>query len=122
MEIIYNHAITRVVAYPKIADYSLNFSIVNDYKKVVGRKLLIFPIYSAPHDAIVKWWSGDYYCAVIDFKHHELFVENGILFRKPHYRIFLSDKSHKDVYFETVDELNKAIEEFKVIAPNLIFE
>lgn len=113
MEILCTQAITRVKTYPKVKDYDIRFVIRENYKKRIGRKFLFFPVYETPHDAVVRWWSGDYFCPVSEFNHKELFIEDGEFFRKPHCRIFMNDKSSKDVYFETIDELDIYINRLK---------
>lgn len=122
MEILFLQSLTKVRVYPKVKDYDIKFVIRKNYKKRIGRKFLFFPVYEAPHDAVVKWWSGDYFCPVSKFKHKELFIEDGELFRKPHCRIFMNDKSYKDVYFETIEELDKYVEKLKSMSDTITFE
>lgn len=122
MNILYVHGITRVSVYKKAEYQQLNFKLVSNFKKRVGYKFLIFPIYENIGESVINYWSGEFYSTAKDFRHSKIFLENGKFYHKPHCLIYMSDKSSKDVYFNDVEELNKYVYELKLIAPNIIIE
>ena len=123
MNILYVHGITRVSVHKKIEDWQRNFKLVSNFKRRVGYKFLIFPIYENLGESVLRgWWSEEFYSTAKDFKHSKIFLENGKFYHKPHCSIYMNDKSNKDVYFNTVEELEKYIYELKAFAPNIIIE
>ena len=122
MDILYVHGITKVSVFNKIKDWESKFEIVKSFKRKVGKKFLFFPIYEDLGEWVVTWWSGKFVSTVKDFKHSEMFIEDGVFYHKPHCSIYMNNKSRKDVYFETVEELNKYVYELKSLAPNIIIE
>lgn len=96
--------------------------IVKNFRKKVGRKFLFFPIYENIGECVVTWWSEEFYSTAKDFKHSKIFLENGKFYHKPHCSIYMNDKSSKDVYFNTVEELEKYVYELKALATNIIIE
>lgn len=121
--IIFNHAISNIRVYPKIIDWESSYRLVTNFKLRTGYKFLVIPVYKNIPKAITKGWlSEDFVCDANEFKHNRLFIEDDIIYVRPHCTIFLNNKSYQDVYFDTVDELNSYVDEIKSKAPHIIVE
>ena len=54
-----------------------------------------------------------------EYKEKNAYVENGKVYYYPHCTIYLMDESKKDVYFETVEEMEAYITELASSAPHI---
>jgi hypothetical protein len=126
MAILFNHSISRVNVLPKYQPFRFecSLSIVRNFKKKVGRKYWFFPVYEIIPVAVVRT-SGlfedqeKFLCELKDFESKYYYFEDDEVYKKPHCTICMNDKSHKDVYFETVEELNAYVDELKSKAPHI---
>jgi hypothetical protein len=119
--IIFNHAISNIRVYPKVEDWLTNYKVVNDFKLRVGYKFFIIPVYKIIPKAVVRGLAWEFVCDTNEFKHDRLFIEDDKFYYRPHCTIFLNNKSHQDVYFDSVEELNSYVDEIKSKAPHIIF-
>jgi hypothetical protein len=126
MAILFNHAITRVNVFPKYKPFRFecSLSIERDFKKKIGVKYWFLPVYEIIPVAVVRNAGlfddrKELVCELKDFKSDHHYFEDDVLYKKPHCTICMSDKSHKDVYFDTVEELNAYVDELKSKAPHI---
>ncbi len=124
--IIFNSNITRVNVHKKYKPNRFESSLkyVAVYRKKVGRKFLFFPIYEIVYHAVIRtggvFDSGeDFVCELKDYESEYYYFEDGILYEKPHCTIFMNDGKSREVHFNTVDELDKFVEDLKSKAPHI---
>ncbi len=125
--IIFTSNITKVNVFPKYQprSYESTLAYRENYKKRVGTKFLIFPVYEIVPHAVVREAglfdsTEEFVCDLKDFKSDYYYFEDGVLYEKPHCTIYMNDRSSKDVHFESVDWLNVYVEEIKSKAPHII--
>jgi hypothetical protein len=127
MAILFNHAITRVNVHPKYKPlrFECSLSIERDFKKKIGVKYWFFPIYEIIPAAVVRNAGlfhdyDEFVCELKDFEsEYYYFGEDDVLYEKPHCTICMSDKSSKEIHFDTVEELNAYVDELKSKAPHI---
>jgi hypothetical protein len=122
MESIYVHGITKISKFPKIEDWDVNFKIVSNFKKKVGRRYLFFPVYEDLGESVVTWWTENFVSTTKEFKHSKLFIEDGKFYHKPHISIYMNNKSRKDIYFNSIEEMDAKYRELRNLAPNVNFD
>lgn len=122
MEILFNHAFTRVLVYPKKGYHGLSLFIKKDYRNLVGRKFWIFPGYEKIEYAVLTTWPERFVCSVEDYEDDEKYIENNIIYYKPHCTIIMNDKSARSVIFDTPEELENYVSELKGGIPHLVIE
>lgn len=54
----------------------------------------------------------------VDWKNS--YHEDDVIYYKPHCVIHTADKNNQEIYFETVEELDKYVDELKAQAPHII--
>jgi hypothetical protein len=121
MNIIFNSAISNVRVYPKIKNYDLSYEIKKNFKIVVGRKFFIIPIFKNIPNAVVDYWGNKFISSVEDFKGVKSFIEDDTFYYKPHCKIFFGN-GNQEVFFETVEGLNKYVDDLKIFAPHIVIE
>lgn len=126
MAILFNHAITRIGVHPNYQPnrFECSLTLVENFKKRVGTKYWIFPIYEIIPQAVVRskgLFSDrcEFVCELKDFKSKYYYFKDGQIYEKPHCTIHMNDKSSRKVHFETVDELNAYVEDLKSKAPHI---
>jgi hypothetical protein len=119
MKIVFNSNITEIRVYPKARYYS-DLALRNGLV-FKGRKYLIFPIYERK-EGLFRRWDGEYWGSIDDYntKDRKSYVEDGEFYSKPHYELHMNNGKHHEVYFETVEELNEAVNGLKNMAPHII--
>ena len=125
--VIFNSNIARVTIHRKHRPnmFECSLELVENFKKKIGRKFLFFPIYEIVPQAVVRGggiFSRDTYefvCELKDYKSEYYYFENGVLYEKPHCVIHTNDKHSKEVHFESVEELEKFVEDLKSKAPHI---
>ena len=107
MKIILNNSITKVIVYKKCVDQYSNLSIENNFKRKIGRKWFIFPVYEIIPSAVVKygWSNKEFICSVENFKNDKRYIENGEIYFLPHCTFHMNDGSKEDMYFQTEENL-----------------
>ena len=120
MNIIFNHAISNIRVYPKVEDWLTNYKVVNDFKLRVGYKFFVIPVYKVIPKAVVRGWNREFVCDANEFKHDRLFIEDDKFYYRPHCIISLNNKSHQDVYFDSVEDLDKYVSDLILKAPHII--
>ena len=121
MNIVFNSSISNVRVYPKIKNYDLSYEVKKNFKVVVGRKFLIIPIFKNIPNAVVNYWSNKFICSVEDFQGVKSFIENDTFYYKPHCIIFFGNGS-QEVFFETIEELDKYVNDLKIFAPHIVID
>ena len=120
--IIFNHAITAIYVYRKYKYYSfLSYRICHDFKMKVGKRFGIFPKYEKI-TCVVRTnglFHEEFCCHLEDFKHDNLYIENGVIYENPHCTIVMNNDNKKVVYFDTVEELETFVEELQAKAPHI---
>ena len=127
MNIIFNNAISNVRVFPKNKDFNTGLKVVNNYKRKIGTKYLVIPIYEIVPNAVVDRWAGfepGYYSTVEEFNQtsEKCYIEDNTIYYKPHCTIFFGIKGYQDVYFKTVEELNNYVEDLKKLGSHIIIE
>jgi hypothetical protein len=124
--IIFNSNIARVTIFRKRSPHKFECSLklVENFKKKVGRKFLFFPVYEIIQEAVVNTGgvfsdTREFVCELKDYKSDYYYFEDGVLYEKPHCVIHTNDKHSKEVHFETVEELEKFVDELKSKAPHI---
>ena len=125
--IIFNSNISKVNVFPKYRPncFESRLAYRKDFKKRVGTKFLIFPVYEIVPHAVIREvglfdTTEEFVCELKDFKSDYYYFEDGVLYEKPHCTIYMNDRSSKDVHFESVEVLNSYVEEIKSKAPHII--
>jgi hypothetical protein len=120
--ILFNHAITKVIVRPKYSPWDSHLTIVENFKKRVGRKFLIIPIYEIVPVAVTHWWTEEFLCEAKDLPEYrsKLYVENGEIYENPFCLICMNDQSSEKIYFPTEEALNEYVETLKSQAPHII--
>jgi hypothetical protein len=121
MNIIFNSAISNVRVYSKIENYDISYEVKKNFKVVVGRKFLIIPIFKTIPNAVVNHWNNKFICSVEDFKGVKSFIEDDTIYYKPHCKIFFGNGS-QEIFFETIEELDKYVNDLKIFAPHIVIE
>ena len=121
-QILLNHAITKVTVCPKYSPWDSHLTIVKNFKKRVGRKLLIFPIYEIVPEAVTHWWTEEFICESKDLPEYrsKLYVEDGVIYENPFCHIYMNDQSSEKIYFSSAEKLNEYVETLKAQAPHII--
>ena len=114
MNIIFNNAISNII-------------VLNNFKRKIGTKYLVIPIYEIVPNAVIDehaGFSGEYYCTVEEFNQtsEKSYIEDNKIYYKPHCTIFFGMKGYQDVYFKTVEELNNYVEDLKKLGSHIIIE
>jgi hypothetical protein len=127
MNIIFNHSISNVRVFPKNEKWNTSLIVLNNFKRKIGTKYLIIPIYEIVPNAVIDehaGFSGEYYCTVEEFNQtsEKCYIEDDTIYYKPYCTIFYNNKGHEDIFFETVEELNLYVGELKTIGPHIIVE
>jgi hypothetical protein len=107
--IIFNHGIVRILVRKK--SQNLYWSVVT--KKVgpwFGPKI--------EKKFVQRLWEEP--IPIEDAKWNSSYIEDDEIYYKPHCIIYMTDKSNKEVYFETEEELTKYVDELKEKAPHII--
>ena len=75
MKILLNNSITKVIVYKK-CEYCYPLSIESNFKRKIGKKWFIFPVYDIIPSAVVKWgWSKkEFVSSVEDFKNDKRYI------------------------------------------------
>lgn len=105
MKIILNNSITKVIVYKKCEHYSISYRIVTNFKKKIGRKWLMFPIYEIIPTAVVRWYDHSFVCSAEDFKSDKIYIEDNKIYHYPHCTFHMNDGSKEDMYFQTEENL-----------------
>jgi hypothetical protein len=115
MKIILNNSITKVIVYKKCVDQYSNLSIENNFKRKIGRKWFIFPVYETIPSAVVKygWSNKEFICSVENFKNTKRYIENGEIYFFPHCTFHMNDGSKEDMYFQTEENLLSYVKQFQ---------
>lgn len=109
MQIIFNHAITRV----HIKKKSLNW-----YYSIVTKKT--GPLFGKKTE---KKFVKEVFCSLRpldEVNWRNSYVEDDVVYLKPHCIICTSDNRETEIYFETEQELIKYTDELKEKAPHII--
>lgn len=123
MNILFNHAISNIRVYPKREAWDTSYKLVHNFKLRVGYKFLIIPTYKKIPKAVIKgFWHEDFVCSADDFNHPKIYLVDETFYYKPHCTLFLNNKSYQDVFFNTVEDLNKYVEDLISKAPHIICE
>ncbi len=127
MNIIFHRAITNIRVYPKSENWDLNWhhKVVYNYKRKIGRKFLFFPIYEIHDKGVVEegaFSDNKFYTMEEVSKWKKTYIENDKFYLKPHCTIFYGHKSNEDVFFETVEELNKYVDNIKNNGTHIIIK
>jgi hypothetical protein len=127
MNIIFNNAISNVRVFPKNEKWNTSLIVLNNFKRKIGTKYLIIPIYEIVPNAVIDEYasfSGEFYCTVEEFNQtsEKCYIEDYTIYYKPYCTIFFGIKGHEDIFFETVEELNLYVDELKTIGPHIIVE
>ena len=127
MNIIFNNAISNIRVLPKNENWNTNLIVLNNFKRKIGTKYLIIPIYEIVPNAVIDEhasFSGEYYCTVEEFNQtsEKSYIEDSTIYYKPHCTIFFGTKGYEDVFFETVGELDLYVDKLKSIGPHIIIE
>jgi hypothetical protein len=115
---IFTHAITSISVFPKSENYSRR---VYSRKKRIGWDWRsIIPIYETKY-YVYNWWSDEKISTVEEYNSiaKKSYVEDNIVYHKPHCRIFMNDKTNQDVFFETEGELYAYVENLTSMAPHI---
>lgn len=127
MNIIFHRAISNVRVYPKSENWDLNWhhKVVYNYKRKIGRKFLFFPIYEIHDKGVVEegaFSDNKFYTMEEVSKWKKTYIENDKFYLKPHCTIFYGHKGSQDIFFETVEELNKYVDDIKNHGTHIIIE
>ncbi len=122
MEILFNHAFTRVLVYPKKRYNGSYLFIKKNYKNLFRWKLWIFQEYEKIDYAVLTTWPERFVCSVEDYESNEKYIENNVIYYKPHCTIIMNDKSARSVIFDTPEELENYVSELKGGIPHLVIE
>jgi hypothetical protein len=116
--IIFNHAICKITVHPKSENE--NREVVTLTKKVGwGWKGIIpYPILERK-EFVKRFWSDKIISSVDEYNEKNSYVEDGKVYYYPHCTIHLMDESRKDVYFETVEEMEAYVTELASSAPHI---
>jgi hypothetical protein len=125
MDIIFSKSITNIRVLPKSINWDTPLIVLNSFKRMIGTKYLIIPVYEVVPNAVINQYasfSGEFYSTVEEFNKtsEKCYIEGNTIYYKPHCTIFYSVKGYKDVFFETIEELNLYVDELKTIGPHII--
>lgn len=134
MKILYTNAISEVFVKPK-SSFIPNRSIVRNYKKRIGRKYLVIPVYEIVSEAVLHWWDDEFVCTVDEFnekrgrgylgillKNEEVFIENETFYLYPHCTIVMNNGSQHSVFFDTVEQLDEYVKELKLNGNHIVIK
>ena len=119
--IIFTSNIVSIRSFPKHKDSWPRYHVVRNFKKRVGYKFLIFPVYEIVEAAVLysPWTTPRYHCELKDFESDTSYFENDILYDKPHCDIKTNDGKNSSKYFETVEELDNFVNDLLSKAPHI---
>ena len=119
--IIFTNNIVSVKSFPKYKDHCSEYRVVRNYKRRIGYKFLIIPVYEIIEEAVLytPWTVSEYYCELKDFKSDTSYFEDDILYDKPHCNIKTNDGKLNTKYFNTVEELNDFVNDLASKAPHI---
>ena len=86
---------------------------------------MFFPIYEIHDKGVVEEgaFSDNKFYTMEEFsKWKKTYIEDDKFYLKPHCRIFFANNANEDVFFETVEELNKYVDELKNNGPHIIIK
>jgi hypothetical protein len=112
MKIILNNSITKIIVYKK-CEYCYPLSIENNFKRKIGKKWFIFPVYEIIPSAVVRWYDHSFVCSTEDFKSDKIYIEDGKIYYYPHCTFHMNDGSKEDMYFQTEENLLLYIKQFQ---------
>jgi hypothetical protein len=112
--IVFNHAITSITVHPKIVSGRYYVG----YTRRGGNRFLSF-IFPGEKVLSVLEYYNNFVSEVDEFTHRCYYVEGEMVYHKPHCVIYMNDDSNKEVYFETVEELENFINDLKSKAPHI---
>lgn len=117
--IIFTNSIKNVRVYKKCRLWDTNYKVHKQFKRKIGRKYLIFPVYDIVENVVVKTnglfdTQEEYHSTVDEYNKTSKYsyIENDIIYEKPHCRIWFGDKSYEEKYFDSVAELDDFIETY----------
>jgi hypothetical protein len=121
MKILLNNSITKVIVYKK-CEYCYPLSIENNFKRKIGKKWFIFPVYEIIPSAVVRWsWANkEFVCYVEDFESDKIYIEDGKMYHYPHCTFYMNDGSKEDMYFQTEENLSLYIRQFQTENKHII--
>ncbi len=122
MLVVFNHAISTIKLYPKKELRSSFLRVVADYKRFVGYKYWIIPIWEKMDYAVIDGWPDRFLCKPEDYSYSETYIENNKIYYNPYCIISTNDGKQTRVMFETTEELNSYVEDLKSQAPHIIIE
>jgi hypothetical protein len=127
MNIIFNNAISNIRVLPKNENWNTNLIVLNNFKRKIGTKYLVIPIYEIVPNAVIDKhasFSGEYYCTVEEFNQtsEKSYIEGNTIYYKPHCTIFFGTKGYQDVFFKTIEELNLYVDKLKSVGPHIIID
>jgi hypothetical protein len=127
MNIIFNNAISNIRVLPKNENWNTNLIVLNNFKRKIGTKYLVIPIYEIVPNAVIDehaGFSGEYYCTVEEFNQtsEKSYIEGNTIYYKPHCTIFFGTKGYQDVFFKTIEELNLYVDKLKSVGPHIIID
>jgi hypothetical protein len=123
MNIIFNHAITNVRVHPKLEAWYTSYKLIHNYKRRIGYKFLLIPIYEKIPKAIIKgFWPEEFVCSADEFNHSKIYLDGETFYYKPHCTLWLNNKSNQEIFFDTVEDLNKYVDNLISMAPHIICE
>lgn len=117
--IIFVHAITSISIFPKRERERRIYS----RKKRIGWKYGIIPIFETKN-YVCNRWNNEEISLVEEYNSiaTKSYVENNIVYYKPHCKIFMNNKSHQSVYFDTEEELYEYTNNLIAQAPHIEIE
>lgn len=127
MNIIFHRAISNVRVHPKSENWDLNWhhKVVYNYKRKIGRKFLFFQTYEIHDKGVIEegpFSDNKFYTMEEVSTWKNTYIENDKFYLKPHCCIFFGGKGREDIFFETVEELNKYVDELKNNGPHIIIK
>jgi len=124
MKILFGQGIVRAKVHIKkeVDSYECSHRVVRNYKRRIGYKFLIFPIYEIIEAAVVRdgWSSVEYYCDLKDYVRNDYYFENDILYSYPYCYIELMNGKYEEVYFKNEELLKEFVERLKAFGAHII--
>jgi len=122
MLIVFTNNIVSIKKFPKYKEICPSYYIARNYKKKIGHRYWLFPVYEVIEEAVIKggWSLEEFLCELKDFESDQYFFEGDDLYNKPHCEIRMSDGKCVTKWFKTIEELDSFVEETTSKAPHII--
>jgi hypothetical protein len=116
--IIFNHAICKITVHPKSENENREVVTLTKRAGWEWKGLIPYPILER-NKFVKRFWSDKIISSVDKYDEKNSYVDGNNVYYKPHCVIYLVDRSNKEVYFETIGEMETYVTELSSSSPHI---